>query len=157
MQAAIQGDAVRVTGAKRDDLQAAMALIRKDIDRPAAVLRQLPGLSARMTPPAAALPVAAAGAAAPPPHGASRSRCRACSATRRLLIVDGGAPKTRGARRDHQGVKVLSTCGDQAVVEIGGKRHTLRVGDAPASVGGGAAAAARQPHRADRPAAAGTS
>ena len=29
--AAIQGDAVRVTGAKRDDLQAAMALIRKDI------------------------------------------------------------------------------------------------------------------------------
>ena len=31
VQAAIQGDAVRVTGAKRDDLQAAMALIRKDI------------------------------------------------------------------------------------------------------------------------------
>ena len=29
--AAIQGDAVRITGAKRDDLQAAMALIRKDI------------------------------------------------------------------------------------------------------------------------------
>ena len=29
VQAAIQGDAVRVTGAKRDDLQAAMALIRK--------------------------------------------------------------------------------------------------------------------------------
>ena len=31
VQAAIQGDAVRVTGAKRDDLQAAMALVRKDI------------------------------------------------------------------------------------------------------------------------------
>jgi len=31
VQAAIQSDAVRVTGAKRDDLQAAMALIRKDI------------------------------------------------------------------------------------------------------------------------------
>ena len=31
VQAAIQGDAVRVTGAKRDDLQAAMALIKKDI------------------------------------------------------------------------------------------------------------------------------
>jgi cyclic-di-GMP-binding protein len=31
VQAAIQGDAVRVTGAKRDDLQAAMALIRQDI------------------------------------------------------------------------------------------------------------------------------
>jgi len=31
VQAAIQGDLVRVTGAKRDDLQAAMALIRKEI------------------------------------------------------------------------------------------------------------------------------
>ena len=31
VQASIQGDAVRVTGAKRDDLQAAMALIRKEI------------------------------------------------------------------------------------------------------------------------------
>ncbi len=31
VQAAIQGDAVRVTGAKRDDLQAAMAMIRKEI------------------------------------------------------------------------------------------------------------------------------
>ena len=31
IQASIQGDAVRVTGAKRDDLQAAMALLRKDI------------------------------------------------------------------------------------------------------------------------------
>lgn len=31
VQAAIQGDTVRVTGAKRDDLQAAMALIRKDV------------------------------------------------------------------------------------------------------------------------------
>ncbi len=31
VQAAIQGDSVRVTGGKRDDLQAAMALIRKDV------------------------------------------------------------------------------------------------------------------------------
>jgi len=31
VQASIQGEAVRVTGAKRDDLQAAMALIRKEI------------------------------------------------------------------------------------------------------------------------------
>lgn len=31
LQAAIQGEAVRVSGAKRDDLQAAMALIRKEI------------------------------------------------------------------------------------------------------------------------------
>ena len=31
VQAAIQGDTVRVTGGKRDDLQTAMALIRKDV------------------------------------------------------------------------------------------------------------------------------
>jgi len=31
LQAAIQGDSVRVSGAKRDDLQAAMALLRKDL------------------------------------------------------------------------------------------------------------------------------
>jgi uncharacterized protein YajQ (UPF0234 family) len=31
VQAAIQGDAVRVTGAKRDDLQATMALVRKEM------------------------------------------------------------------------------------------------------------------------------
>ena len=31
VQAQIQGDAVRVTGGKRDDLQAAMALVRKDV------------------------------------------------------------------------------------------------------------------------------
>lgn len=31
VQAAIQGDAVRITGAKRDDLQAAQALIRKEL------------------------------------------------------------------------------------------------------------------------------
>ena len=31
VQAAIQGDAIRVTGAKRDDLQGAMALIRSEV------------------------------------------------------------------------------------------------------------------------------
>ncbi|QJD92151.1 YajQ family cyclic di-GMP-binding protein [Duganella dendranthematis] len=31
VQAAIQGESVRITGAKRDDLQAAMALLRKDV------------------------------------------------------------------------------------------------------------------------------
>ena len=32
VQAAIQGDAVRITGAKKDELQAAMAMLRKDVD-----------------------------------------------------------------------------------------------------------------------------
>jgi aspartyl protease family protein len=53
-----------------------------------------------------------------------------------LLIVDGAPPKSVAPGETHKGVKVLSTLGDQAVIEINGKRHTLRVGDAPASVGG---------------------
>ncbi len=53
-----------------------------------------------------------------------------------LLIVDGSAPKTVAPGETHKGVRVVSTLGDQAVVEIEGKRHTLRVGEAPASVGG---------------------
>ncbi len=54
---------------------------------------------------------------------------------RALLIIDGAAPRSVAPGDTHQGVKVLSTSGDEAVVDIGGKRHTLRVGDAPASVG----------------------
>lgn len=53
-----------------------------------------------------------------------------------LLIVDGSAPKSVAAGETHQGVKVISTSGDQAVIEQAGKRVTLRVGDAPVSTGG---------------------
>jgi aspartyl protease family protein len=57
---------------------------------------------------------------------------------RALVIVDGAAPKTVAVGDTYKGVKIISTRGDQAVVEIAGKQQTLRVGDAPASVGGGA-------------------
>ena len=60
-----------------------------------------------------------------------------------LLIVDGTAPRSVAPGDTHLGVKVVSTSGEQAVVEISGKRHTLRVGDAPASVGAHATDAAR--------------
>jgi aspartyl protease family protein len=56
---------------------------------------------------------------------------------RALLIVDGAAPRTVAIGEAYKGVKVVSTAGDVAVVEIAGKRLSLRVGDAPASVGGG--------------------
>ena len=56
-----------------------------------------------------------------------------------LIIVDGAAPKTVAVGDSYKGVKIVSTQGDLAVVEIVGKQHTLRVGDAPASVGGGGA------------------
>lgn len=56
-----------------------------------------------------------------------------------LLVVDGSAPKAVGAGESFRGVKVISTQGDSAVVELDGKRQSLRVGEAPVSVGSGGA------------------
>jgi aspartyl protease family protein len=53
-----------------------------------------------------------------------------------LLIVDGAPPKAVAVGDTYKTVKVVSTQGDVAVLETGGKRLSLRVGDAPASVGG---------------------
>jgi len=58
-----------------------------------------------------------------------------------LLIVNGAAPKAVGPGESHLGVRVISTAGDEAVVEADGRKLTLRVGDSPASVGGGGSAA----------------
>ena len=52
-----------------------------------------------------------------------------------LVIVDNSPPKAVASGDSFKGVKIISTQGDFAVVEIAGKRHTLRVGDAPANVG----------------------
>ena len=52
-----------------------------------------------------------------------------------LLVVNGTAPKSVAAGETHEGVKVISTSGDQAVVEQDGKRNTLRVGEAPVNMG----------------------
>ena len=52
-----------------------------------------------------------------------------------LLIVDGGFPKSVAVGGTHKGVKVVSLQGDTVVVEVAGKKMSLRVGDAPASVG----------------------
>ena len=57
--------------------------------------------------------------------------------SRALLIINGGQPKAMAAGDSHQGVKVLSVTSEQAVVDIGGKRQTVRLGEGPVSVGGG--------------------
>lgn len=57
-----------------------------------------------------------------------------------LLIVDGAPPKTVTPGETYKGVKVLSTSGDQAVIEVAGRRETLRLGESPASVGPGGSA-----------------
>ncbi len=52
-----------------------------------------------------------------------------------LLVVNGSAPKAVAAGESHLGVKVLSVTGEHAVLDIKGQRSTLRVGDAPVSIG----------------------
>ena len=60
--------------------------------------------------------------------------------SRALVIVDGSTPKSVAVGESHKGVKLHSTDGDTAVVEVAGRRQTLRVGEAPANVGAGAGA-----------------
>ena len=48
-----------------------------------------------------------------------------------LLVINSTSAKTVAAGETHEGVKVISTNGDQAVIEQDGKRSTLRVGEAP--------------------------
>lgn len=58
--------------------------------------------------------------------------------SRALLIVNGAPPKLVGVGESHLGVKVVAVARDQATLDVNGQRLTLRLGDAPSSVGGGA-------------------
>ena len=53
-----------------------------------------------------------------------------------LLVVNGGAPKAVAVGESHQGVKLLSIQGDRAVVETGGAKKDLRLGEVPVIVTG---------------------
>ena len=52
-----------------------------------------------------------------------------------LLVVNGSAPRGVAAGETHQGVKVVSVGRDEAVIETQGARSTVRLGEAPVSVG----------------------
>jgi aspartyl protease family protein len=62
------------------------------------------------------------------------------SGSKALVVIDGAAPRFLSAGQSHQGVKLLNLQGEAATVEVNGQRQTLRVGDAPVSVGRGAPA-----------------
>ncbi|MFA5682634.1 MAG: TIGR02281 family clan AA aspartic protease [Hydrogenophaga sp.] len=62
------------------------------------------------------------------------------SGTRALVVVDGTAPKFLSAGQAYQGVTLLGVAGDTATVDVGGRQHTLRVGEAPVSIGSSASA-----------------
>ena len=53
-----------------------------------------------------------------------------------LLVVDANAPRAVGAGDEYKGVKVIATTAEQATIEVNGARRTLRLGEAPVSVGG---------------------
>ncbi|WP_310567315.1 retropepsin-like aspartic protease [Hydrogenophaga sp.] len=57
------------------------------------------------------------------------------SGSKALVVIDGAAPRFLSAGQSHQGVKLLSLQGEAVTVEVSGQRQTLRVGDAPVSVG----------------------
>jgi aspartyl protease family protein len=52
-----------------------------------------------------------------------------------LVNIDGAAPRFMSPGQIQQGVKLLSLQGEAAVFDINGQRLTLRVGDAPVSLG----------------------
>ncbi|MFZ2650496.1 MAG: TIGR02281 family clan AA aspartic protease [Burkholderiaceae bacterium] len=56
-----------------------------------------------------------------------------------LLMID-GAPRTLAVGQTVQGVKLLAVSGSEAVVELGGQRLTLRLGQAQVNLGGAASA-----------------
>jgi aspartyl protease family protein len=56
-----------------------------------------------------------------------------------LVTIDGFAPRFLSPGQSHQGVMLLGTQGESATVEVNGQKQTLQVGEAPVSVGRGAA------------------
>ena len=90
------------------------------------------------------LAAAAIGQTSPEPKaGTSTVALAGMLGTKALLVINGSAPKTVAAGESHQGITVVSTAGDQATIEQNGKRHTLRVGEAPVNAGGSSVSAGR--------------
>ncbi|KFJ11927.1 clan AA aspartic protease, family protein [Delftia acidovorans] len=78
---------------------------------------------------------------APPPATAQSVALRGVLGNKALLVIDGGTPRALAAGDSLQDVRVLQVSGDTAEVEIKGRRQTLRLGEAPISLGGRGAAA----------------
>ncbi|MBL8353666.1 MAG: TIGR02281 family clan AA aspartic protease [Delftia acidovorans] len=78
---------------------------------------------------------------APPPATAQSVALSGVLGSKALLVIDGGTPRALAAGDRLQDVRVLQVSGDTAEVEIKGRRQTLRLGEAPISLGGRGAAA----------------
>lgn len=91
----------------------------------------------------ASLAAAAAAAAAAAGAGTAAAAAAASPAvalagilgSKALLVVNGTPPRALAAGERHQGVVVVSVGREEAVIERDGVRHTVRLGEAPVSVG----------------------
>jgi aspartyl protease family protein len=86
------------------------------------------------------VPVLAAPASAPPatqPVTSHRVALTGSMGSRQaLLVIDRAAPRVLSVGESWRGVRLLSVSSSEAVVEVDGERHTLRVGAAAVSLGG---------------------
>ena len=73
-------------------------------------------------------------AIASPPARAQQVALTGTMGQRALVVIDGAAPEVIGLGETRQGVTLISVTGEQAVIEIEGRRQTLRVGEEPVSV-----------------------
>lgn len=53
-----------------------------------------------------------------------------------VVVIDGGSPRTLAVGQSAGGVKVVSVEQNAAVLEVGGKRNRVRVGESPVSLSG---------------------
>ncbi len=71
---------------------------------------------------------------APLPAWAQNVALTGIMGQRALLVIDGGAPAVLSPGDSRDGVTLISVESDRAVVELQGRRQSLRVGDQPVSV-----------------------
>lgn len=81
------------------------------------------------------------------PWGAAHAQSVALAGmlgSKALLVVDAHPPRAVGAGDEFQGVKVIAITKEEATVEVKGARRTLRLGEAPVSVGGRSGASGKR-------------
>jgi aspartyl protease family protein len=73
-------------------------------------------------------------AIAPLPAWAQKVALTGLMGQRALMVIEDAAPAVIAPGETRQGVTLISVSGDQAVIEIQGRRQSLRVGEVPVSV-----------------------
>lgn len=94
--------------------------------------------AAAVPPPASAALHTPATPATPAAPTAPRVAFTGSMGSQALLVIDGGAPRAMAVGTTVRGVKLVSLAGDDAVVEIDGRRQPLRLGASAVNLGGAA-------------------